>query len=151
MTTNKLTDSAVRNAQPGAVPYKMADGGGLYLEVAPAGGKWWRLKYRFGGKEKRLALGVYPDVKLADARQRRDEARRLLANGIDPAAVRREQKARDVAQRKAGQGDHRVRVALAVDGQFEIWKGGAVVRLHADEAAAVRDLLVKLTEVNPWR
>ena len=75
-----LTDTAIRNAKPSAKPVKMFDGGGLYIEVAPSGGKWWRLKYRFGGKEKRVSLGVYPDVGLKDARDRRDEARKLLAS-----------------------------------------------------------------------
>jgi len=92
-----LTNAAVRAAKPGVTPdgrqtdkpYKLADGGGLYLEVAPSGGKWWRLKYRFGGKEKRLALGVYDKVTLADARKRRDEARDLLAQGIDPGEHRK--------------------------------------------------------------
>ncbi|MEB2319044.1 MAG: integrase arm-type DNA-binding domain-containing protein [Pseudomonadota bacterium] len=96
-----LTDTAVRNARPGRTPagisttkpYKMGDAGGLYLEVAPAGGKYWRLKYRFGGTEKRLALGVYPDVPLAKARERRDEARKLLADGIDPGEHRKATKA----------------------------------------------------------
>ncbi len=88
----KLTDTAVRKVKPEAKPYKMADGGGLFLLVQPNGGKWWRLKYRFGGKEKLLALGVYPDVTLADARSRRDEARKLLANGADPGAVKQAQK-----------------------------------------------------------
>jgi len=69
------------------------DGSGLYLEVTPRGGKWWRLKYRFGGKEKRISLGVYPDVSLKDARERRDEARKLLANGIDPGENRKAAKA----------------------------------------------------------
>ncbi|WP_239237286.1 Arm DNA-binding domain-containing protein [Candidatus Nitrotoga sp. BS] len=59
----------------------------MFLQVQPNGGKWWRLKYRFGGKEKLLALGVYADVTLANARSRRDEARKLLANGTDPGAV----------------------------------------------------------------
>ena len=67
--------------------------GGLYLEVSPAGGKWWRLKFRFDGKEKRLSLGVYPDVTLKDARDRREEARKLLANGIDPSENRKSQRA----------------------------------------------------------
>ncbi len=99
-----LTDTAIRNAKPGitptgkatAKPYKMGDTGGLYLEVAPSGGKWWRLKYRHGGKEKRLSLGVYPDVSLKDARQRRDDARKLLANDIDPAENRKAAKAAKV-------------------------------------------------------
>jgi integrase len=88
----KLSDAAVRKAKPDAKPYKMADGGGMYLEVMPNGSKYWRLKYRFAGKEKRLALGVYPDITLADARGRRDEARKLLANGSDPSTVKQNQK-----------------------------------------------------------
>ena len=73
-------------------PYKMADGGGLYLEVDPSGGKYWRFKYRFP-KEKRISLGVYPDVGLADARKERDECRKQLAKGIDPGVARKAQKA----------------------------------------------------------
>jgi hypothetical protein len=70
-----LTDTAVRAAKPDARSRKFFNGGGLYLEVSPAGGKWWRWKYRFGGKEKRLSLGVYPDVSLKSARTRRDAVR----------------------------------------------------------------------------
>lgn len=92
----KLSDTAVRKAKPEAKSYKMADGGGMYLEVMPTGAKYWRLKYRFGGKEKRLAFGVYPDVSLAQARERRDDARKLLANGTDPSAVKQAQKASKV-------------------------------------------------------
>ncbi len=88
----KLTNTAALKAKPEAKPYKMADGGGMYLEVMPNGSKYWRLKYRVAGKEKRLALGVYPDVSLKDARARRDEARKLLANGDDPGAVKQAQK-----------------------------------------------------------
>lgn len=87
-----LTDATIRNAKPGAKPSKLFDGAGLYLEIAPAGGKWWRLKYRHDGKEKRLSLGVYPDVSLKDARDRRDAARKLLANGVDPGAHRKAMK-----------------------------------------------------------
>ena len=72
------------------------DGRGLYLEISPTGGKWWRLKYRFDGKEKRLSLGVYPDVSLKDARERRDDARKLLANEIDPSENRKAAKAAKV-------------------------------------------------------
>lgn len=91
-----LTDTAVRNAKPGEKSIRLFDGGGLYLEVAPSGGKWWRLKYRHGGKEKRLSLGVYPDVSLKDARARRDEARKLLADGVDPSENRKATKAAKV-------------------------------------------------------
>ncbi len=87
-----LTDTALRNAKPSEKTAKLFDERGLYLEVSPAGGKWWRLKYRFGGKEKRLSLGVYPDVSLRDARDRRDTARKLLAGGIDPSENRKAQK-----------------------------------------------------------
>ena len=87
-----ISDVTVRNAKPASKPIRLFDGGGLYLEVSPSGGKLWRLKYRFGGKEKRLALGKYPEVGLKDARERREEARRLLANDIDPGELRRQQK-----------------------------------------------------------
>lgn len=84
-----LTDTAVRNTKPGVRPIKLFDERGLYLEVSPNGGKWWRLKYRFDNKEKRISLGVYPDVSLKDARNRRDEARKLLASGVDPSENRK--------------------------------------------------------------
>ncbi len=84
-----LTDTAIKNAKPGDKPIRLFDGAGLYLEVSPSGGKWWRFKYRFGGKEKRLSLGVYPDVNLKAARDRRDESRKLLADGIDPGDTRK--------------------------------------------------------------
>ncbi len=88
-----LSDLVIRNAKPEAKPVRKFDGGGLYLEITPSGGKLWRLKYRFGGKEKVLALGKYPEVGLKDARERRDDARKLLANDVDPAENRKQQKA----------------------------------------------------------
>ena len=100
-----LTDTAIRNAKPGLKPgknsegksilvpvdgsYKLADEKGLFILVTPTGGKWWRQKYRSGGKEKLLSLGVYPEVGLKDARERRDEARTLLAKGVDPSERRK--------------------------------------------------------------
>jgi integrase len=92
-----LTDTEIRKAKPSDKPYRMFDGGGLYLEVAVSGGKLWRFKYRFNGKEKRQAIGTYPDTPLAKARGRRDEARRLLADGVDPSENRKVQAAAKVA------------------------------------------------------
>ena len=91
-----LSDAGIRAAKPKDKTFKLADGGGLYLEVSPQGSKLWRMKYRFEGKEKRLAFGVYPDVPLAGrkhaetglwidgARDKREAARQLLASGVDP-------------------------------------------------------------------
>lgn len=88
-----LTDVSARKAKPKEKSYKLADGGGMYLEVMPNGSKYWRLKYRYEGKEKRLALGVYPDVPIALARERRDDARKLLAQGADPSEHKKASKA----------------------------------------------------------
>jgi integrase len=87
-----LTNTEIRNAKPRSKPYKLTDEKGLFLLITPSGGKWWRLKYRFGGKEKLLSLGVFPDVGAKYARERRDEARKLLAQGIDPSQHRKLQK-----------------------------------------------------------
>lgn len=88
-----LTATSIRNAKPREKTFKLYDERGLYLEVSPKGGKWWRLKYRFSGREKRLSLGVYPDITLKTARDRRDEARKLIADGIDPSQNRKALKA----------------------------------------------------------
>jgi hypothetical protein len=88
-----LTDTALKKAKASEKPFRMFDERGLYLEVSPAGGKWWRFKYRHSDKEKRLSLGVYPDVSLKGARDLRDEARKLLVSGIDPSANRKATKA----------------------------------------------------------
>ena len=93
-----LTDVKVRNAKPGEKQVKLSDGDGMYLLVTPNGGKCWRIKYRFGGKEKVLALGTYPEVSLSDARERRHDARKLLANGVDPGEIKKAQKASTVAE-----------------------------------------------------
>lgn len=87
-----LTDVKVRNAKPGEKPYRLADSGGLYLEVTPKGGRYWRMAYRFAGKRKLLAIGVYPDVSLALARERRDAARKQVAAGTDPSAAKKVEK-----------------------------------------------------------
>jgi len=85
-----LTDIAIRNARPKEKPYKVADAQGLYLLVNPKGSKLWRVKYRMNGTERKLAIGAYPEVTLAEARAARDKARRQLAQAIDPNAVKRQ-------------------------------------------------------------
>jgi Arm DNA-binding domain len=88
----KLNDVAIRKAKPEAKPRKLSDGGGLYVLICPNGGKYWQLAYRFAGKQKTLALGVYPEITLADARDRREQSRKLIANGTDPSAMKQAQK-----------------------------------------------------------
>ncbi|AOP42273.2 tyrosine-type recombinase/integrase [Edwardsiella piscicida] len=93
----KLNARQVDAAKPREKAYKLADGAGLYLEVVPSGSRYWRMKYRFNGKEKRMAFGVYPAVSLAQARALRDEAKKKLAEGIDPSFAKKEEKlVRDV-------------------------------------------------------
>jgi len=87
-----LTHIAIKNAKPREKAYKLSDEKGLFLLVTPAGGKYWRFKYRFGGKEKQLALGVSPEVSLAEAREKRDKARKMIADNIDPGIVKQASK-----------------------------------------------------------
>ncbi|MNF65568.1 putative prophage CPS-53 integrase [compost metagenome] len=87
-----LTDTAVRTAKPREKLYRLSDTLGLCLEVTPAGGKLWRFRYRFAGKPKMISLGPYPDISLAKARERRDSARSLVADGVDPSSHKQAQK-----------------------------------------------------------
>lgn len=96
-----LSDARIRALKPKEKPYKQADFDGLYLLVKPNGSKLWRFKYRWHQKEKLLALGKYPEVTLADARRKRDDARSLIANGDDPSSVRKDKKAREAAEQDA--------------------------------------------------
>lgn len=88
----KLTDINIKKAKPGEKSRKLFDGGGLYIQIEPTGGKLWRYKYRFDGKEKTLYLGKYPDMSLQESRERHQEARKQLVQGIDPAAAKKAQK-----------------------------------------------------------
>ena len=88
-----LSDLQVSKAKPGSREYKLYDGGGLFILVTPSGGKLWHFKYRYNGKEKKLTFGPYPAVSLSDARQGREDARKLLVNGVDPGEVKKAQKA----------------------------------------------------------
>ena len=94
----RLTSEQIRNVKPGNKIIKLFDGWGMYLLVTPKGYKWWRLKYYFEGKERLLALGVYPQVSLKQARKLRDDAKIMIFNGIDPLAYKKEQKQQKKAQ-----------------------------------------------------
>jgi integrase len=102
--TNMLTDTAIKNAKPSSAPKKIADGGGLHLLLQPTGSKLWRQAYRWQGKQRTAYFGVYPDVSLAVARSKREDLKRLLRDGHDPAAIKVEAKAQKAAEAKvAGQ------------------------------------------------
>jgi len=133
----KLSDISVRKAKPESKAYKLADGGGMYLEIMPNGSKYWRLKYRFDGKEKRLALGVYPDVSLALARERRQDARTLLAKGIDPSENKKAVKAAKSEK---------------LDNSFEVVAREWIISHMANKAASHRDKVVRRFElyIFPW-
>src|SRR3989339_46759 len=96
--SNKLTDLFIKKSLPADRPYKLSDGGGLFLLVHSNGSRYWRMAYRFGGKQKLFALGIYPGVSLASARAARDVAKRLLLQGEDPGAVRRQEKQAEKGQ-----------------------------------------------------
>ena len=132
-----LSDAAIRKVKPGKKSQRLFDGGGLYLEVSPAGGKWWRLKYRYGGKEKRLSLGTYPDTGLADARSKRDAARRLLAGGTDPGEHRKAEKA-------AGED----RAANSLEVVAREWHAKQVAKWVKDHAD--RTMLRLENDIFPW-
>ena len=118
-----LTDKQIKALKPQDKPFKVADGGGLSLAVTPSGGLLWLLKFRIGGTEKKLSLGPYPTVTLAPARQRRDEARRMLAQGIDPAAAKQSAKA---ASSKEQDGP-KAPVFVEVFEAWLVWRGKALI------------------------
>lgn len=134
-----LTDAAIRKAKPEAKTRRLFDGGGLYLEISPRGGKWWRLKYRHATKEKRLSLGVYPDTGLAEARDKRSAARKLLAAGVDPSEQRKAERAAGIErsansfevvarewhanQSKAWVEEHASRIMLRLENDVFPWVG----------------------------
>jgi hypothetical protein len=140
-------DTAIKNTKPAAKPFKLADEKGLYLLVNPSGGKLWRMKYRFEGKEKLLAFGTYPTTGLKEARGRMAEAGKLLANGADPGAVKKAQKVARL-ERAANSFE-----AVARE-WFEQWRGGVseavqtrtMRRLEKDVFPIIGDLPV--VEVN---
>jgi integrase len=132
-----LTDVQITSTKPAIKPQTLFDGDGLYLEISPAGGKLWRLKYRCGGKGRLMALGKYPDVSLKDARGRREAARKMLANGIDPGEAKKAQKAAVTA-----------RAANSFEAIAREWFG----RWKHTKAASHSDKVIRRLErdVFPW-
>ncbi|HDR8925971.1 hypothetical protein WS58_15865 [Burkholderia pseudomultivorans] len=134
-----LAEALIKSTKAAEKPRKLFDGGGLYLLIAPSGGKHWRLKYRFGGKEKSLSLGAHPEVTLAAARKLRDEARAFLVAGVDPSEVRKQERAtlRDEAARR----DARMRFSLDSDGALSIRLSARRMNLSPSETAQLRAFL----------
>jgi integrase len=149
MPTDKLTDPKIRQAKPADKPYKLFDGGGLFLLVQPGGSKLWRLKYRFGGKEKLLAIGSYDmGVSLKKAREERDKARGQLVEGIDPGASKKKEK---YAEREKAENTFRA-IALSWAETYgarwtESHRARVVASLEKDAFSALGDLPVK--EITP--
>jgi integrase len=153
-----LTDVQIRKAQPKDKDYRLPDGDGLFLQVTTKGGKWWRLRYQFEGKEKLLSLGVYPDISLSDARERRHEARARIAKGIDPSADRKtvkEKKAESSANsfeviakewhknqvgNKAWSADHAATIMTRLEKDVFPWIGSRpIAEVTAKEIKAILD------------
>ena len=138
-----MSEDTVRNAMPKGKQFALYDGGGLFLLVRPSGGKLWRLKYRFDGKDKKIALGAYPAMTLEEARIKRDAAKELVLQGFDPAEIRKQEKARDKAECLEAKMIPSVRATF--DGKIEIWKGNNTMRLTLDEARFIGTLLSNIT------
>jgi hypothetical protein len=137
-----LTDAKIRAAKPRERPYRIGDSGQLYLQITPAGGRLWRMNYSFGrnqsGKplQKTLSFGAYPAVSLADARERRDEAKRLLAKGLDPAVVWRNEADHD----SASAADAASLIAVLEPIADQVRSRGAAAQCEADVGASERVL-----------
>jgi Arm DNA-binding domain len=142
-----LTENIIRNSVHSVKPVKLNDGHGLFLLLTPAGGKWWRFRYRFGGKQKMLSMGVYPEVSLKKARNRRDVARKLLADDIDPGENRKQERAarlnEAVLQLSA------TRFTLGSDGALSFILGKRYLALTPAETSELRHFLEATRDVLP--
>lgn len=150
MALDKLTDTLIRKAAPGDKSRKLFDGGGLYLEITPTGSKWFRFKYRYGGKERLLSMGTYPETTLKEARLRHEIARKQLADGQDPSEVRKGQKA---ALRESVQAKDRQAKGIAAVGSFEAVAREWVDRIHKAKVSvghAARTLIRFEQDVFPY-
>ena len=149
MPQNLLTDAGIRTAKPAARPYKLADGGGLFLLVRPNGAKLWRWKFHLGGREGLFAVGAFPGVGLAAARHARDEARSLVDKGINPAHRRHEERQTNIAAAEARHRDAegafgKVAEAWLADGEA-IWTPGT----HRQKRSRVERFLTPTLAAQP--
>lgn len=140
-----LTEAAIISATPGARPYTRADEKGLYLIFNPNGSRWWRYSYRFGGKHQTLSMGVYPEVGLDLARAKRDEARAMLARGINPAEVRKYERSRSIASIRHPP----LHFSMTESGGIFIETKGGKMLLNAEQVTALRAFLDATKEPLP--
>lgn len=148
--TDKAVQAAIKAAGAADKPRKISDGGGLYLDARPTGSGWWRFRFRFDGKEGMLSLGTYPEVSLKDARERRDEARRQVAAGVDPSAARKEKKLERAAEQEV---QRLVAEGKPLPGSFEAVAREWVERVHTVKVSAghaARTLVRFEKDAFPW-
>jgi len=137
-----LTDEIINSVLTGKKQVKLFDGGGLFLLVSATGGKLWRFKYRYQGKEKSLSFGSYPTISLDSARLLRNDAKVLLKSRLDPSEERKKEK---LSELHDGLAMVNTSVRISNDSMIEILKGRIALRLTPDEAGFVKDQLCKLT------
>ena len=124
-----LTDVQIKNAKPKEKSYKLADGGGLYLEVLPSGGKSWRMRYYLDGKAKKIVFGLWPDLSLKEARSRREDARNKVANGIDPCEHRKQTKIEAASQAEVEAATFEVVAREWHTKQVKVWSEGHAIKV----------------------
>ena len=133
-----LTEKQIEDLAPRLREFVIGDGGGLYLQIEPSGKKLWRMKYKRGHKETSISFGPYPDVSLTEARRCRDDARRLIADGIDPVDQRRAQETQERANRTTRP---KLRMSMSDDGSLTIEKPAGRLLLNPAQVAALRSFL----------
>ena len=135
---NNITEEEIANAQPKAKPYRLLAGQGLHVLVSPAGGKYWRMKYRMAGRQNTYSMGVFPKVSLEEAIKLRDEAKRLIRSGIDPNEAKREAKKN---KRKPEKFKSQFRMDINEDGLLIIETPQSIISLTPDQARALKAFL----------
>ena len=152
-----LTDRQIKNTKPVDKAYKLADGGGLYLQVTPSGGKLWRLKYRVGGKERLLSIGKYPLISLLEAREAAERARRLLAAGQDPGKAKKQAKQERIAtlqntfRNLAAEWYEHQRAGWTAGHAAKVWRSFEVDILPALGSLPIAEICIKDVKALQWQ